>query len=200
MRASKLNVGLIVSAMLVLALGGCTNIQPKSNPGDDAKNALESGLAQANAAHAEGKTDEAVSVLKAVASRFPADKNPWIRIAQLRFDAGDYSDAIVNAQEALRRDPGDKVANGVVTLSGLRLAVKSSGDLRAQNALNGTLKAEAQDLTKILRENLGENNLVPQPKAVTPPRARGKAARKTTSASDTESGNGSGPNPFGNLK
>ncbi|WP_044527918.1 tetratricopeptide repeat protein, partial [Herbaspirillum sp. B65] len=105
MRASKFKVGLIVPALLVLMLAGCANTQSKPSPEEEAKNTLESGVAQANTAQAEGKTDEAVAVLKVVASRFPADKTPWLRIAQIRFDAGDYSDAIVNAQEALKRDP-----------------------------------------------------------------------------------------------
>ncbi|MFX6250426.1 hypothetical protein ABTF88_20855, partial [Acinetobacter baumannii] len=82
---------------------------------------------------------------------------------------------IVNAQEALKRDPADKVANSIVTVSGLRLATKSLGDLRSQNALNGSVKTEAQDLTKILRESLGENTLVPAPaKPVAAVRPRGK--------------------------
>ncbi|NQE50323.1 tetratricopeptide repeat protein [Herbaspirillum rubrisubalbicans] len=207
MRASKFKVGLIVPALLVLMLAGCANTQSKPSPEEEAKNTLESGVAQANTAQAEGKTDEAVAVLKVVASRFPADKTPWLRIAQIRFDAGDYSDAIVNAQEALKRDPSDKVANSIVTVSGLRLATKSLGDLRAQNALNGSVKTEAQDLTKILRESLGENTLVPAPaKPVAATRARGKVVRKAApaAADTTDSGNsgggGSGPNPFGNLK
>lgn len=207
MRASKLKSGLIVPALLAVMLAGCANTQTKPSPEDEAKNTLESGVAQANTAQAEGKSDEAVSVLKVVASRFPADKTPWVRIAQIRFDAGDYSDAIVNAQEALKRDPADKVANSIVTVSGLRLATKALGDLRSQNALNGSVKTEAQDLTKILRESLGENTLVPPPaKAAAAPRARGKVARKAapTPAADADAGNGgssgSGPNPFGNLK
>ncbi|BEV17355.1 tetratricopeptide repeat protein [Herbaspirillum sp. DW155] len=207
MRASKLKSGLIIPALLAVMLAGCANTQTKPSPEDEAKNTLESGVAQANTAQAEGKSDEAVSVLKVVASRFPADKTPWVRIAQIRFDAGDYSDAIVNAQEALKRDPADKVANSIVTVSGLRLATKALGDLRSQNALNGSVKTEAQDLTKILRESLGENTLVPPPaKAAAAPRARGKVARKAAPApaADADAGNGgssgSGPNPFGNLK
>lgn len=204
MRASKLKAGVIIPALLAVMLAGCANIQNKPNPEDEAKNTLENGVAQANTAQAEGKTDEAVSVLKIVASRFPADKTPWVRIAQIRFDAADYSDAIVNAQEALKRDPSDKVANSIVTVSGLRLATKSLADLRSQNALNGSVKTEAQDLTKILRESLGENTLVPPPsKPVAASRARGKVVRKAVAPSaDTDAGHGggSGPNPFGNLK
>ncbi len=199
MFASKLKSALVFLAVLMM-LSGCANTQSKSNQEGEAKITLESGLAQANAAQAEGKSDEAVSVLKVVASRFPVDKTPWVRIAQIRFDTGDYSDAIVNAQEALRRDASDKVANGIVMISGLRMATKSLGDLRSQNALSASLKTEAQDQTKILRESLGDNTLLPAPAKVGS-RPRGKTVQKPTPSTGADSGTGgSGPNPFGNLK
>ncbi|OWY30641.1 hypothetical protein [Herbaspirillum robiniae] len=206
MRVNKIKTGLVIPALLLAMLSGCASQQPQPKPEEEAKNTLESGVAQANAAQADGKSDEAVSVLKVVASRFPADKTPWVRIAQIRFDAGDYSDAIVNAQEALKRDPADKVANSIVTVASLRLATKSLGDLRTQNALNGSVKTEAQDLTKILRESLGETALVPPP-AKPAPAARARkapprkaAAQPAAGDADSGGGGGSGPNPFGNLK
>jgi len=202
MFASKLKSGLVVPVVLAMLLTGCANTQSKVSQERDTKNTLESGVAQANIAQAEGRTDEAVSVLKVVASRFPTDKTPWVRLAQIRFDVGDYSDAIVNAQEALKRDPADKAANGIVVVSGLRLAAKSLGDLRSQNALNGSIKSDVQELTKILRESLGEIPPAAVPVKVAP-RPRGKSANKATSATGADSGNsgsGSGPNPFGNLK
>ncbi|UIN21250.1 tetratricopeptide repeat protein [Herbaspirillum frisingense] len=215
MRMNKIKTGLVIPALLLAVLSGCANTQPpKPSPEEEAKNTLESGVAQANTAQAEGKTDEAVTVLKIVASRFPADKTPWLRIAQIRFDSGDYSDAIVNAQEALKRDPSDKVANSIVTVSSLRLATKALGDLRTQNALNGSVKTEAQDLTKILRESLGETALVPPPAKPSPVAKRSRVQRKAAPApagdnddsvsspasNNRGSSGGSGPNPFGNLK
>lgn len=208
MRVSKIKTGLIIPALMLAVLSGCASQAPQPKPEEEAKNTLESGVAQANTAQAEGKSDEAVTVLKAVATRYPADKTPWLRIAQIRFDAGDYSDAIVNAQEALKRDPADKVATSIITVSGLRLATKSLNDLRTQNALNGSVKTEAQDLTKMLRENLGETTLVPPPKpapvAKTRSRNQRKAAPAATTSGDATGGatstGGSGPNPFGNLK
>ena len=56
MRASKLKSGLIVPALLAVMLAGCANTQTKPNPEDEAKNTLESGVAQANTAQAEGKS------------------------------------------------------------------------------------------------------------------------------------------------
>ncbi|QDD63364.1 hypothetical protein EJD96_03965 [Herbaspirillum seropedicae] len=210
MRINTIKTGLVIPALLLAVLSGCANTSSKPGPEDEAKNTLESGVAKANAAQTEGKTDEAVSVLKVVAARFPADKTPWVRIAQIRFDSGDYSDAIVNAQEALKRDPADKVANSIVTVASLRLATKALGDLRTQNALNGSVKTEAQDLTKILRESLGEAALVPPP-AKPPVVKRGRVQRKAApqpaapdnddaGSSSAPSSGGSGPNPFGNLK
>jgi hypothetical protein len=109
------------------------------------------------------------------------------------------------------------------------LATKSLSDLRTQNALNGSVKSEAEDLTKILRESLGENVLVPStgakpvaqarpahpvrrprkgaavaavPASPAAPSSSAPAAAPAsapTPAAKSDS-SGSGPNPFGGLK
>lgn len=197
MRTRKMKTGLVAPVLLAVMLQGCASKQPKAGQDDQAGYTLESAVAQANAAQAEGRTDQAVSMLKGAASRYPADKIPWLRLAEIRFDAGDYGDAISNATQALQRDPGDKAAHGIVTISGLRLAAGSLAELRTQHALNGALKAEAQELSKTLRESLGESS---PPSAPAKPAApvRGKAVRKPALPPANEAG--SGPNPFGNLK
>jgi hypothetical protein len=43
-------------------------------------------------------------------------------IAQTRYEAGQYGEAIVNAQEVLVRDPNDTLANSIIAISGLRLS------------------------------------------------------------------------------
>jgi len=172
----------------------------------DAAKTLESSVAEATSAQKAGQTDQALTLLKGAANRFPADKTPWQRIAQIKFDNGNYGEAITNALEALQRDPADKIANSIVTVSGLRLATKSLSNLRTQNALSGTVKSEAQDLAKMLRETLGEPVLVPPPSkpsaARVAPRVNLPGATKPTgSATKADSNNDSGhPNPFGGLK
>jgi tetratricopeptide (TPR) repeat protein len=222
MPTSKTKINLVnfaIPVLLLALLGGCaTQAQQKAQ--EDQKMSLENGVAEANKAQAAGKSDEAISALKAVAVRYPADKTPWVRIAQIKFDAGSYGEAIVNAQEALQRDPADQVADSIVAVSGLRLASKALGDLRTQNALTGTVKTEAQDLTKILRESLGETVLVPggTPKpapvaAVRRPAPRSRAAvaaaKKAAATPDAAAPAAAAPapaaggdngNPFGGLK
>lgn len=197
----------VIPFVLVSLLGACA--APSKNIVVDAPKAtIESSIAEANAAQAAGNPDQAVGLLRAAASQFPTDKTPWLRIAQIKFDSGNYGEAIINAQEALQRDPTEKVANSIVTVSGLRLATKSISDLRSQNLLSGTVKSEAQDLAKILRENLGENILVPTSTIAQPPRIRSQnatAAKPASTAAKPVSpirkpADDEKSNPFGGLK
>jgi hypothetical protein len=82
-------------------------------------------------------------------------------MAQIRFNAGAYGEAITNAHEALERDPDDTVAHSIVAVSGLRVASKALADLTRKNNLSGDVKSEAQDLAKLLRTSIGEPTLVP---------------------------------------
>ena len=122
---------------------------------------LEQALAEADVAAVAGQGDKAQSILKAAATNYPTEKSPWLRMAQMKFDRASYGEAIVNAQEALQRDPADKLGNSIVAVSGLRLSTKALSDLSQQNNLNGSLRSEAQDLARLLRTSLGEDVLVP---------------------------------------
>jgi hypothetical protein len=83
-------------------------------------------------------------------------------MAQICYEAGDYGQAIVNAQQALHRDPDDMVAHSVAAVSGLRVASTALADLTRKHNLAGTVRSEAQDLAKLLRASLGEGVLVPE--------------------------------------
>ena len=126
------------------------------------------------------KVPEAVPTIAEVmgkaAAAYPADKDPWTRMAQTKYEAGQYGEAIVNAQEILVRDPNDQLANSIIAISGLRLSTRALSDLSRQNNLSGSLRTESQDLAKLLRESLGEQVLVPpaRDKTAQPP------ARNTT--------------------
>ena len=200
---------LIPTLVVALLCGGCATA-PKADTADVAKITLESAMAEAAAFQKAGHPEQALTALKAAAARFPADKAPWLRIAQMKFDTANYGEAIMNALEALQRDPSDNAANSIVTVSGLRLATKSLSDLRTQNALTGSVKTEAQDLAKLLRDNLGEAILVPPsvkpvvhqlvrprlPVVVKSDKPANAVAAKSPVA-EVESGK---PNPFGGLK
>jgi tetratricopeptide (TPR) repeat protein len=156
-------------------------------------------LSQAGTASSTGQKEQAVKLWKQAAEAYPADKSPWLSIAQTRYDAGQYGDAIINAQEVLVRDPNDTLANSIIAISGLRLSTRSLADLSRQNNLSGSIRTESQDLAKLLRESLGETVLVPPaaPVAAPAPAPRGKVATKKGGKAKQED---SSANPFDALK
>ena len=111
---------------------------------------------EADAALKAGQTDKAYAILKGATSAFPKEKKPWLQLAQMKFDRASYGEAINDALEVLQRDPVNRMANSIVAVSGLRLSSKAIADLTRQNNLNGSLRSEARDLTKVLRTSLGE--------------------------------------------
>ncbi len=163
---------------------------------------LQDMLSQATQAAGAGQKEQAVTLWKQAAKAYPADKAPWINIAQTRYEAGLYGDAILSAQEALVRDPNDQLANSIIATSGLRLATRSLSELSRQNNLSGPLRSESQSLAKLLRETLGENNLfsdaatAPKPAAAAPRQAnRSRAAKPEVKETKKDSAD-----PFSALK
>jgi predicted Zn-dependent protease len=122
---------------------------------------VAAAMAEADAAVMAGHNDTAYAILKGASSAFPTDKTPWLRMAQMRFDSSNYGEAIVNALEALERDPDDTLANSIIAVSGLRVTSKALADLSHKNNITGNVRSEAQDLAKLLRTSLGEEVLVP---------------------------------------
>ncbi|MFM9433454.1 tetratricopeptide (TPR) repeat protein [Janthinobacterium sp. CG_23.3] len=159
---------------------------------------LEHTLGEADAAAKSGQYDKAQALLKGAGNTFPADKGPWLQLAQMKFERTNYGDAISNALEALQRDPEDKLANSIVAASGLRLSTKALTDLTRQNNLNGSLRSEAQELSKLLRTSLGEDVQAPQLGSGTAGR-RQAAVKRAGAAAAKSSAQGSGVDPFGGL-
>jgi len=142
-----------------MLLGGCATEEPvvQKTPAVT----LAHLMAEADTASRAGQYDKAIGILQGAAASFPASKEPWLQMAQIKFDRGNYGDAIGNALETLQRDPEDTVANSIVAVSGLRLSTKALADLTRQNNLSGSTRSEAQVLAKLLRTSLGEDILVP---------------------------------------
>ena len=162
-------------------------------------------LSQASQAATSGQKEKAVALWQQTAKAYPADKTPWANIAQTRYDAGQYGEAIINAQEVLVRDPNDKLANSIIAISGLRLSTRAIGDLSRHNNLTGSLRTESQDLAKLLRESLGESVLFPTPatKSVAERSERPKPAKDkkpTKSSANNNNDNDSKADPFSALK
>ena len=192
----------LMSLMVVATLAGCATggggSAARPGPGTVA---ADTAFAEADAALAAGQGEKAVSLLKAIAVAHPVDKKPWVRMAQIRFDANHYGDAITHAQEALERDPDDTLAYSILAVSGLRVASKALADLTRKNNLQGSVRSEAQDLAKLLRGSLGEDVLV-QTRAPTrgnPPRARAATPAPAVSAAPRNQSK-SDKDPFDILK
>jgi tetratricopeptide (TPR) repeat protein len=160
-------------------------------------------MEKASQAAASGQKEQAVTLWKQAAAAFPAEKAPWVSIAQTRYDAGQYGEAIVSAQEILVRDPNDQLANSIIAISGLRLSTRALADLSRQNNLSGPLRTESQDLAKLLRESLGETVLVPpQPAQASAAKAASNTARGGTPAKKgaAKARQESSADPFSGLK
>ena len=147
-------------------------------------------MAKANQASNAGQPDQAITLWREVAVAFPTDKAPWLKIAEKKYAAEQYGEAIINAQEVLARDPADNVANSMIVVSGLRLATKSLRDLSTQNNLSGSVLVESQSLVKLLRESLGDTVLVPVPPPEPSPPSQQKKEKRQGSKP------GAVPNPF----
>ncbi len=127
-------------------------------------------------AHKSGNAQQAIALWQQAAKQNPSAKEPWLRMAQLHFDAGDYGRAITDAQEAMQRDGNDAVANGLLAVSGLRVSSSALARMQA-DALSGSTRGEAESLAKTLRELLGAPVLVPQPATATAPVRAPRASR-----------------------
>jgi tetratricopeptide (TPR) repeat protein len=157
-------------------------------------------MEQAAATEKSGTKDAAIKQYEDAAKSYPASKLPWARIAQIQFDAANYGEAIVAAQQVVSRDEKDKVAHSILSVSGLRVSTKALADLSRQNELSGSIRSEAQSLTKVLRESLGEQVLVPvaDPRP-TPPSVQPRPPARATAPAAPRAPSGGG-NPFGALK
>lgn len=183
-------------ASLVL-LSGCATDGQMVRDSTPKASTLEQALVDAGTALAAGEGDKAQGILKTAAATYPADKAPWLHMAQIKFDRASYGEAITNALEALQRDPNDKLGNSIVAVSGLRLSTKALSDLSRQNNLNGSWRSEAQELAKLLRGTLGEDVLVPS----SPASRKASQPKKATVAAPARSNSqNSSSDPFGGLK
>jgi predicted Zn-dependent protease len=135
----------------------CGTQQPAATP--TKAPTIAAAMADADAELLAGRSNEAYAILKRAGAAFPKDKTPLVRMAQMRFDSTDYGQAIVDAQQALQRDPNDTLANSIVAVSGLRVTSKALADLSQKNNLTGNVRTEAQELAKLLRANLNESDL-----------------------------------------
>jgi predicted Zn-dependent protease len=142
----------ISSLACAAILGGCASA-PKEAPKPPPT--LLSLMTDAEQAVKTGHNEQAVAFLKAATVAFPRDKAAWLRMSQVQFDCHNYGEAISNAQQVIERDPDDIVAHSILAASGLRVASKALSDLTVKNNLTGSVRAEAHDLARLVRANIG---------------------------------------------
>lgn len=198
--------------LLAVSLVGCGSFKKSES---DSGRTLDARLAEASDVQVSGQAEKAIELYKAASVKFPADKRPWLRMAQLKFDAASYAESILYAQEALQRDSSDKVANSIVAVAGLRVSTNALAELRKLNNLSGSVRTEAQDLARVLREYLGEPVLLPPtgvsvghsaatPLVVAPTPTRSVPSRRSSAAAQQRQSPpkpvAEGGSPFGGLQ
>lgn len=145
---------LLPTAVCVALLTGCASTD--THPSSKSHGSVATVIGEADVAFNAGMPDKGVKLLKDATVAYPADKTPWLRLAQHQFDNRIYGDAVVSALEVLERDQDEMQAHSIVAVAGLRLSLKALADLTHKNNLSGTVKSEAQDLAKLLRDRIGE--------------------------------------------
>jgi hypothetical protein len=152
-----------LAAAGLLALSACATKPPADGavvaPTAVLSPAFVDAMTAAEEAQKAGNHAEALSRFEAATKADPSKKQPWLRIAQLQFDARNYGPAITAAQEVLQRDTADTTAQSILAVSGLRVSAAALDQLRKANAIVGSTRGEAQALARTLRESLGESIL-----------------------------------------
>lgn len=156
---------LVVIAGVVALMAGCASVKPQSEA------EYKQSMAAAEKTLEQKGADQAVAQFEEIAQRNPSKGAPWSYIAKIRFDEQKYGQAIVAADETLNRDPDDFVAKSVRAVGGLRVAMQSLADLRADALLAGNAREDAVALAASMRETLGQDVLFPEGRRP-PPRPR----------------------------
>jgi tetratricopeptide (TPR) repeat protein len=152
-------VGAPLLLLATLLIVGCASTSGEKTA--DAKH--EQLYKEALQALSAGQQDKGLQLLEASARANPAYPEPWVKAAQVHFEAGNYPMAIKAADEAMKRDPARRETKAIAVVASLRVAVSALGDMREDASLRGNTRAEAEQLAKTLRETLSVDILVPVP-------------------------------------
>lgn len=177
----------VLSVFALVALTACSTVpSPSAAPAQPAPAvvALDEWMARGDAAIQESDHTKARDAWRAAARDYPTAKQPWLKLSEDYFNAADYGNAVLAAQEALQRDPHDRLANSVLAVSGLRLTAGSLAALREDGGYAVGSRDEALAVTRALREALGEPLLVPTPESPSPRKHVAKATKAAAHASD----------------
>lgn len=153
------------------ALTGCAGVPIGEGEPVPAVEALTELMTRAEGfAAVPGGREQARDAYRQAAKAYPTSKLPWSKLGESYFEAKDYGNAILAAQEVLEREPTDRAALGVLAVSGLRVSSHALFNLRSEGAsANGSIRTEAEALAATLRGVLGESVLFPQQAQVVKP-------------------------------
>lgn len=170
-RAAQTTVTRISMVLLVSCMAACSSMPGKTTVSDKLalQEKVDERMAAAEKALKQGQTDQALGHLDGAIRIDPAAKQPWLKKAQIHFDARQYGLAITEAQEVLQRDVRDLTAQSILAVSGLRVSAQALEQLRKVNEVNGSTRSEAESVARIIHEALGEPILVPNAAASASP-------------------------------
>ncbi|RJF95838.1 hypothetical protein D3871_20945 [Noviherbaspirillum saxi] len=152
------NVYLASFVLGAAVLGGCA--VPPSAGTNKAAN-LDTLFSDVESELAKGRREQALALLNDAAQSHPTSIVPWLKIATVWFEAGNYPSSILAANEVLQRDPANQDAKSLLVVAGLRVAANAVSGLRPTSTISTGVRADAESLTNSLRGVLGEKVLVP---------------------------------------
>lgn len=147
-----------VCMTFAVVLQGCSSLGGKDPQAEKrlVQEKLDESLSAADKAQKQGQTDQALQLLDEASRIDPAAKQPWLRKAQIHFEARQYGPAITQAQEALQRDVNDLTAQSILAVSGLRVSASALDQLRKANEVTGSTRSEAESVARVIHQALGE--------------------------------------------
>lgn len=147
-----------VSVAFLATLQGCASVGSKDPQVEKrlVQEKLDESLSAADKAQKQGQTDQALQLLDEATRIDPAAKQPWLRKAQIHFEARQYGPAITQAHEALQRDVNDLTAQSILAVSGLRVSASALDQLRKANEVTGSTRSEAESVARVIHQALGE--------------------------------------------
>lgn len=205
---SRKNLSIALVCGTCLVISGCA-VNPPAMSKDEFSAAMANSSMSVDSLLEKGNQEEATKILGDLAKRNPGRKEPWLRLAKIHFDAKNYAQAIVAAEEVLQRDGTDRSAKSIRAVAGLRVAAQSLKDLRDDVELKGDARGDAVGLAQVMRDTLGEEVLVPPGAAdADKPEVKKKTVRRKRQAAPHAASGGaavaapvaSGANPFSVLK
>jgi hypothetical protein len=153
----------ICLALTGLVIGCAVTPKPAPPVEAPATPTFESLMSDAGRARQEGSRNKERDIYRSAAAAYPTRKEAWAKLADSYFEAKDYGNAILSAQEVIQRDASDPVAQSILAVSGLRVSTGAIAELRRQKILNPDTRSQAEEIVGNLREVLGQDVLIPKP-------------------------------------